>query len=371
MCGIVSERGGFAHVRASSPMIDETTPSVTETELRGTACGCATTGKACANCGAPMLGAFCYACGQPEKGMIRHLASVLSDVADTVFNVDSRVFRSIVPLYFRPGFLTSEYFVGRRMRYVTPFRLFFFLCVISFFAVQANLNIDNVVHFDVGEQIASAQTSAEVQAKVASAVQALEATRSAASQSSRATEKLDRKIADIHKKADERLAYLKTRAEAEAKGETPPKDPGANDFWHVDGDVGSGRRSGQGVLVACVRQYQAQRNRRAREGQPGPCPSRPAPAGRRRFLGVAADAVRADAVVRGAAEDRLHLQAPALHGAPDGRAAQPRVHFPVAAGDRAAWPAARLGGDGCGVGAADTAVCCARRRGPGCRSICS
>ena len=62
-----------------------------------------TPGPACGNCGAPMHGPFCYACGQPEKGMIRHLASVMADVADTIFNVDSRIFRSILPLYFRPG----------------------------------------------------------------------------------------------------------------------------------------------------------------------------------------------------------------------------------------------------------------------------
>lgn len=215
-------------------MIDETTPSVTETEHVAPP-ALAHPGKACANCGAPMLGAFCYACGQPEKGMIRHLASVLSDVADTVFNVDSRVFRSIVPLYFRPGFLTSEYFVGRRTRYVTPFRLFFFLCVISFFVVQANLNVGNIVHFDAGEEIAGAQAPAEVQDKLAAAVAALEVARGAASGSSSATGKIDRKIADIRKKADARLAYLKTRADAAAKGEVPPKDPDANDFWHVDG----------------------------------------------------------------------------------------------------------------------------------------
>src|SRR6187399_3118800 len=80
---------------------------------------------ACANCGAPMHGPYCYACGQPEKGLIRQLASVMSDVLDTVFNIDSRVFRSMFPLYLRPGYLTLEYFAGRRVRYVTPFRLFF------------------------------------------------------------------------------------------------------------------------------------------------------------------------------------------------------------------------------------------------------
>lgn len=94
---------------------------------------------ACGNCASPLYGGYCYRCGQPEKGMIRSLREVGSDLADIVFNVDSRIFRSIFDLYFRPGFLTTEYCAGRRVRYVTPFRLFFVLCVLSIFAVQLSM----------------------------------------------------------------------------------------------------------------------------------------------------------------------------------------------------------------------------------------
>src|ERR1044072_5422592 len=126
--------------------------------------------KPCANCGAPMHGPYCYACGQPEKGMIRQLASVMADVLDTIFNIDSRVFRSLVPLYFRPGYLTLEYFAGRRVRYVTPFRLFFFLCIIAFFAIQIALNLNNQNfnwnHISDNGDIDSAQSEADVQKRV-------------------------------------------------------------------------------------------------------------------------------------------------------------------------------------------------------------
>ncbi len=94
---------------------------------------------ACGNCASPLYGGYCYRCGQPEKGMIRSLREVGSDLADIIFNVDSRIFRSVFDLYFRPGFLTTEYCAGRRVRYVTPFRLFFVLCVLSIFAVQLSM----------------------------------------------------------------------------------------------------------------------------------------------------------------------------------------------------------------------------------------
>ena len=64
----------------------------------------------CANCGAPLHGDFCYACGQPVKGLIRHLSGVMGDFLDSVLNLDSRFFRTIGPLLYRPGYLTEEYF---------------------------------------------------------------------------------------------------------------------------------------------------------------------------------------------------------------------------------------------------------------------
>ncbi|MGH8215797.1 MAG: DUF3667 domain-containing protein [Rhodanobacteraceae bacterium] len=93
----------------------------------------------CDNCGAPLYGKYCYACGQPTTGMVRHFSSILSDAADSLLNIDERLFRTIGPLYLRPGKLTLDYFEGKRARYVTPFRLVFFLAIIAFFAIQLTI----------------------------------------------------------------------------------------------------------------------------------------------------------------------------------------------------------------------------------------
>ncbi len=98
-----------------------------------------TPSAACENCGAPLYGKYCYACGQPTTGMVRHFGSILSDVADSLLNIDERLFRTIGPLYLRPGKLTVDYFEGKRARYVTPFRLVFFLAIIAFFAIQLTI----------------------------------------------------------------------------------------------------------------------------------------------------------------------------------------------------------------------------------------
>ena len=95
----------------------------------------------CANCGAPLYGKYCYACGQSATGMVRHFSSVASDIADSVLNLDERVFKTLLPLYLRPGQLTLDYFAGKRARYVTPFRLVFFLAIIAFFALQLSFRV--------------------------------------------------------------------------------------------------------------------------------------------------------------------------------------------------------------------------------------
>jgi hypothetical protein len=59
--------------------------------------------RRCENCGAALYGEHCYACGQPTKGLVRHFSSILGDFFDTVFNIDSRVLRTIGPLLAGPA----------------------------------------------------------------------------------------------------------------------------------------------------------------------------------------------------------------------------------------------------------------------------
>ncbi|WHI50878.1 DUF3667 domain-containing protein [Microbulbifer sp. MLAF003] len=90
----------------------------------------------CANCQTELLGPHCYSCGQPIKGMVRHFSSIIGDLFDTLLALDSRIWKTLPSLLFKPGFLTTEYFAGRRVRYVSPVRLFIFLCVTTFFVVR-------------------------------------------------------------------------------------------------------------------------------------------------------------------------------------------------------------------------------------------
>lgn len=93
-------------------------------------------GAVCGNCATRLEGPYCYRCGQPIKGLIRPLSGWVADFFDSVFDYDGRLPRTLIPLLFRPGFLTREYIAGRRVRYVTPVRLFLFLTIVLFFALR-------------------------------------------------------------------------------------------------------------------------------------------------------------------------------------------------------------------------------------------
>jgi hypothetical protein len=176
----------------------------------------------CANCGIELHGAHCHDCGQPVKGMIRPLSSMLSDVADTIFNIDSRIFRTLFPLYFRPGYLTNEYFAGRRVRYVTPFRLYFFLSVAAFLLMQWSLvgfvdlsNHGDIINLDNSHSsITSAQTPQEVIARRDKLLAGLAV---AKSEPFVPTAEIDKAAEKIRHDADKRLTELKGSASAGAK----------------------------------------------------------------------------------------------------------------------------------------------------------
>lgn len=169
--------------------------------------------RVCPNCGAPVHGPFCYACGQSEKGMVRHLSEVFSDLGDIIFNVDSRIFRSVFDLYFRPGYLTNEYIAGRRARYVSPFRLFFFLSIVAFFAMQTVFDgsgFDLVMQNTIGD----AASVAEVDTRVESQIASLRTAQNAVGVPSEAQAELKKAEAEVRAEGDKRKRYLEKKAAA-------------------------------------------------------------------------------------------------------------------------------------------------------------
>jgi len=176
----------------------------------------AVAGDACQNCGAPLLGPHCYRCGQPVTGLVRQFTSIIGDFLDTVLNIDARVFRTLWPLFARPGYLSCEYFAGRRVRYVSPVRLFVFLSIVTFFVARLTLSITgNPINLD-DDTISGATTVSQVEALRDKALAKL--TR-AESDVTGVDAGLARAQRALREQAQRRIDELRA---AQARGEPPP-----------------------------------------------------------------------------------------------------------------------------------------------------
>ena len=109
----------------------------------------------CSNCLTTVQGAFCAHCGQKHHAVLRHFSQVISEFFTDILNFDNKLLGTLKPLLFRPGMLSEEYFANRRMRYVSPLKLYFFLSVITFFLVQQsveyNVDADNLIQVNTDE----------------------------------------------------------------------------------------------------------------------------------------------------------------------------------------------------------------------------
>jgi hypothetical protein len=88
----------------------------------------------CTNCGAPSSD-YCVRCGERQPGhhdlSVKHFAH---DVVHEFVHLDSKLFRTLRDIVIKPGFLTEEYFAGRKSRYIAPLRLFLTLFALQFVA---------------------------------------------------------------------------------------------------------------------------------------------------------------------------------------------------------------------------------------------
>jgi hypothetical protein len=91
----------------------------------------------CLNCGAEVSGKFCSNCGQENLETRENFLHMALHTIGDFFHFDSKFFRSLVPLVTKPGFLTLEYWVGKRTYYIHPLRLFFFITIVMVILANA------------------------------------------------------------------------------------------------------------------------------------------------------------------------------------------------------------------------------------------
>ncbi len=97
----------------------------------------------CANCDTHLAGDFCHVCGQSAH-VHRSVLHMVEEFAHGLYHFDSKAWRTLPMLAFRPGKLTRDYTHGRRARYVAPLALFLLSIFLMFFVFgfMGSPNID-------------------------------------------------------------------------------------------------------------------------------------------------------------------------------------------------------------------------------------
>ena len=119
----------------------------------------------CLNCGATLTGQYCGNCGQRARSRLISIWELTQEAFGDLLELDSRLWRTLIPLIVRPGQLTRDYLQGRRARFMPPFRtylvlsIFFFL--IAFFDPREELGIFFEPEAETIEQTTEADQSAE------------------------------------------------------------------------------------------------------------------------------------------------------------------------------------------------------------------
>ena len=118
------------------------------------------TPASCANCGAALQGRFCSTCGQKDTSTHLSVHDFAHDAWEEFAHVDGKIVQTLGLLLFKPGALTAEFLRGRRVRYVSPLRVYL-TCSVLFFglvtfqprALGSGVRISRTEAVDVGPKV--------------------------------------------------------------------------------------------------------------------------------------------------------------------------------------------------------------------------
>jgi Protein of unknown function (DUF3667) len=114
----------------------------------------------CKNCDAVLLGRFCANCSQAANVHVPTTRELVHEMLEGLTHSDSRLWRTLTTLWFKPGKLTQEFVAGRRVAYLPPFRLYLILSIVFFLIASfIHMNVP-VMQFDEAMKPGSPPASA-------------------------------------------------------------------------------------------------------------------------------------------------------------------------------------------------------------------
>lgn len=123
--------------------------------------------KICLNCDTPVNGRFCHSCGQENIEPKESFWHLLTHFFNDITHFDGKFFTTIKDVLFKPGFLSKEYVMGKRIRYLHPIRMYVFTSAIFFIIFFSLFNAKKMIKDDQEkikiEELAEAKTNLETE----------------------------------------------------------------------------------------------------------------------------------------------------------------------------------------------------------------
>ena len=86
----------------------------------------------CLNCNTQLLDVYCHHCGQKDLPKRQTLRELIENFVGSFYSFESKFFRTVKFLLFKPGFLPVEYTAGKRESYYHPARTYAFISFVFF-----------------------------------------------------------------------------------------------------------------------------------------------------------------------------------------------------------------------------------------------
>lgn len=106
----------------------------------------------CPNCQTEVTGPYCPTCGQHQRNLNKHFWLLAGEALDGVFSLDSRTVNTLIPLLFKPGRLTTDFFEGRRARYLPPVRLYLIISFLFFIVMPLASSLSDTQSIVIDDQ---------------------------------------------------------------------------------------------------------------------------------------------------------------------------------------------------------------------------
>ena len=93
--------------------------------------------KTCLNCNYVVENKFCPNCGQENTETRKSFHHLFIHFFEDLTHYENSFWKTIKNLMFKPGLLSKEYLLGKRLSYLAPIRLYIFMSFITFFLIAA------------------------------------------------------------------------------------------------------------------------------------------------------------------------------------------------------------------------------------------